>query len=548
MEALRGKLQRLKFAAVLAIACALYILALSPSFFSVCEAAYPLNEIKDIRYFASTNYIRVVLDLALDGKFRNNELKEFRKMYVDLENSRLGALSKKTIYIDNSIIKRVRVGQFEPTTVRVVFDLGDFKEYKIFTMSDPARIIIDVYGIDETNATVSGTNTGETNKGEEYHSNTERSTPSQYVHGQDEPAGETGSRETKSHKELPREGPSKEPASLNNHAIEKQPEKPQEKTQEKQSARSPEKTSEKPQVSMQPNTSIQPPSDSGNQTIATARAKSTPLEKNKTVKKFKGTAGEKGKGKGKNEDIAFARKKIVLDPGHGGHDPGAMSKDGLKEKDITLDIALYTAKILRNKYGFDVYMTRDKDVFIPLDERTAIANSKNADLFVSIHVNANNTPSVKGIETYFLNFTNSEESMKVAARENDISMKKMKKLQSELGIILASLARETKRDESLRLAHILQDAIVSNLKKKYKGVCNNGVKKGPFYVLVGASMPSALVEVSYITNENEEKLLNSDSYKQDMALSIARGINQYVMSLPESPEYAKLGKVRSEAD
>ncbi|KJU84976.1 Cell wall hydrolase/autolysin, catalytic domain protein [Candidatus Magnetobacterium bavaricum] len=216
----------------------------------------------------------------------------------------------------------------------------------------------------------------------------------------------------------------------------------------------------------------------------------------------------------------------------------------MKEKHIVLDVALRLAKLLRDKYHYEVFLTRSKDVFISLEERTAIANSKAADLFVSVHANANNTPSIKGIETYFLNFTDDKEALRVAARENAISITKMKQVQSELGVILASLARESKRDESLRLSHLIQKAIVSNLNDKFGGVVDNGVRQALFYVLVGAAMPSTLVEISYLTNAQEEKLLKTKAYKEELANSIARGIGQYVSTLPDAPEYASASAVK----
>ncbi|MEJ2684527.1 MAG: N-acetylmuramoyl-L-alanine amidase [Candidatus Sulfobium sp.] len=222
---------------------------------------------------------------------------------------------------------------------------------------------------------------------------------------------------------------------------------------------------------------------------------------------------------------------IVIDPGHGGHDPGAIGPHHLCEKDVVLDIALRLRKILSANPGLKVYMTRDKDVFIPLEERTAIANSKNADLFVSIHANASSSRDARGIETYFLNWTDNEEAMKVAARENQISLKnmqKMKKGNSVLGMMLSDLKRENKRDESLRLASYIQKMLVGDMSRDYKGVVDLNTKWAPFYVLLGAQMPSVLVEVSFISNPHEAKMLSEKGYREDLAKSIADGIDEYM--------------------
>jgi N-acetylmuramoyl-L-alanine amidase len=242
--------------------------------------------------------------------------------------------------------------------------------------------------------------------------------------------------------------------------------------------------------------------------------------------------------------LRSAKKIIVIDPGHGGHDPGAIGPDKLCEKDVVLDIALKLKKILSADPDIKVYLTRDKDVFIPLEERTAIANSKNADLFVSIHANASTSRDAKGIETYFLNWTDNEEAIRVAARENQISLKNMKNMKKDndvLDIMLGDLMRENKRDKSLLLANYIQTTLVHDLSRDYRGVVDLSTKWAPFYVLFGAQMPSVLVEVSFISNPHEEKLLSKDVYRKSLAESIADGIGKY-MSKAGSQTVAGIGQ------
>lgn len=239
------------------------------------------------------------------------------------------------------------------------------------------------------------------------------------------------------------------------------------------------------------------------------------------------------------------KKRIVLDPGHGGHDPGAIGPNKLCEKDVVLDIALKLKEILSEDPNLEVFLTRDRDVFIPLVERTAIANSKNADLFVSVHANASPRKDARGIETYFLNWSDDVESMKVAARENQISLKKMKEMKNEMDFLdaeLASLKRDHKRDESNRLANYIQMAMVGGLTDKYPRVVDLRVKWAMFYVLFGARMPSVLAEVSFISNPLEEKLLSKDNYRDDIAKSIASGITRYMSSLPGAQTVANVRK------
>jgi N-acetylmuramoyl-L-alanine amidase len=243
-------------------------------------------------------------------------------------------------------------------------------------------------------------------------------------------------------------------------------------------------------------------------------------------------------GKTKNvdkPDMNFVKRRIVLDPGHGGHDPGAVGPKNLYEKDVVLDIALKLKKVLMEDPFNEVFLTRDRDIFIPLEERTAMANRKNADLFVSIHANASPRREAKGIETYLLNWTDDEEAIRVAARENAISLKKMRAMNRQVDIvdvIKSDLIRENKRDESIKLANYIQRSLISNLDSDTKQVLNLGVKQALFYVLFGAKMPSVLVEVSFISNPEEERLLSNDAYRTEIARGIAKGLNTYLTSAP----------------
>ena len=243
-----------------------------------------------------------------------------------------------------------------------------------------------------------------------------------------------------------------------------------------------------------------------------------------------------GKGKkAEKPDRSSAKRRIVIDAGHGGHDPGAIGPDGLYEKDVVLDIALRLRKILAADPANEVFMTRDRDVFIPLEERTAIANRKNADLFVSIHANASPRRQTRGIETYLLNWTDDEEANRVAARENRISLKQMKAMNRKMDIvdvIKSDLLRENKRDESIKLANYIQRRMVSGLADDQRREHDLGVKQALFYVLFGARMPSVLVEVSFISNPEEEHLLSEDSYRTKIAEAIAEGLDTYISSAP----------------
>ncbi len=351
--------------------------------------------VKNIRYWSSPDYTRVVIDLTNSVEFFRNRLSNPDRIYFDLKNTSIEKEIKTILTVGDGVLKKVRASQFDNETVRVVLDIEEISDFKTFMIDDPVRLVVDLHG-----------KTKDTDK---------------------------------------------------------------------------------------PATTI-------------------------------------------------TRRRIVIDPGHGGHDPGAVGPNNLYEKDVVLDIALKLKKILAEDPLNEVFLTREKDVFIPLEERTAIANRKSADLFVSVHANASVTRRARGIETYLLNWTDDEEAIKVAARENKISLKKMKALNRQMDIvevIKSDLSRSHKRDESVNLANYVQRSLITNLEVNYGHVLNLGVKQALFYVLFGAKMPSVLVEVSFISNPEEERLLSRGAYREDIARAIADGLNSYMSSAPVIQRFAE---------
>jgi len=220
-------------------------------------------------------------------------------------------------------------------------------------------------------------------------------------------------------------------------------------------------------------------------------------------------------------------RRIVVDPGHGGHDPGAVGPSGLQEKDVVLAIGLKLRELLRDELGLDVVMTRSTDVFIPLEERTAIANKVNADLFLSVHANAAANRSAAGIETYYLNLAKTEKAAQLAAKENGTSLEKVSVLQA----ILFDLMANYKLNDSAHLADEVQKALHKKARSHYSDAKNLGVKQGPFYVLVGATMPSILVETAFLSNALEETRLKDTAYQEMTAQGILEGVRGYISSL-----------------
>ena len=224
--------------------------------------------------------------------------------------------------------------------------------------------------------------------------------------------------------------------------------------------------------------------------------------------------------------LGLSVSRIVIDPGHGGRDPGTIAK-GLTEASLTLDVALRLEKLLQKELGIEVVLTRRTDAYIPLEERTAIANRQNADLFLSIHANSSRNNIARGIETYFLSFASSPEAEALAARENSASEREMHQLPD----IIKAISLNNKLDESRDLANMVQDALVGTLKKTNKEVRSRGVKKAPFVVLIGAEMPSVLAEISFITNKQELQLLKTAAYKDKIAQALYNAVLRYRKSL-----------------
>ena len=220
-------------------------------------------------------------------------------------------------------------------------------------------------------------------------------------------------------------------------------------------------------------------------------------------------------------------RKIVLDPGHGGKDPGAIGMGGVAEKDIVLSVAKRLAVKLRKEMGVEVVLTRTDDRFIALEDRTAIANAEDADLFISLHMNASPNRAARGVETYYLDNTTDEASIRLAARENSTSRKNV----SDLQFILSDMTQNLKLEDSVTLAHRLQSSMVSTIGGHMREVKDLGVKKALFYVLVGARMPSVLVEMFFITHSEEGRAMSQSKLQDAMADALYDGIHQYNRSV-----------------
>ncbi len=227
--------------------------------------------------------------------------------------------------------------------------------------------------------------------------------------------------------------------------------------------------------------------------------------------------------------------RVVIDPGHGGHDQGSTGPGGLLEKDLVLDVALKLGKLIEDRLGSEVIYTRDDDTFVPLESRTELANEKKADLFLSIHANSSPYPSVSGVETYYLNFASTRDAMDLASRENAGAQESI----HDLGDIIQKITRHDKAEESKDFAGKMQAALYSAAVRSNPSARNRGVKKAPFVVLIGATMPSILAEIGFISNAREEGLLKRSDHRQKLAEALYRGVARYAETLSHFQVAAK---------
>jgi N-acetylmuramoyl-L-alanine amidase len=214
--------------------------------------------------------------------------------------------------------------------------------------------------------------------------------------------------------------------------------------------------------------------------------------------------------------------RVVIDPGHGGHDTGTIGPSGLMEKELALDVATRLGELISERAGSEVIFTRTDDSFVALEERTALANEKQADLFLSVHANSSRLKTARGVETYYLNLTADREALEVAARENAASQKSIHELED----LLARITLTEKIAESREFALQVQRSLHAAL-----SVRNRGVRKAPFVVLIGARMPSVLAEISFLSNARDEKLLKTPAHRQKIAEALYAGLTGYARSL-----------------
>jgi N-acetylmuramoyl-L-alanine amidase len=480
------------------------------------------NRVTSIRHWSTPEYTRVAIGLEKPIKFDSQRIEHPERIFFDLLETSVTPSLLKSVDVDDGLLKKIRVAQFQPGKSRIVLEVEDNSEYTTVLLADPPRLVIDVRGKNKAAQTSA--------KAEEADSENGKLSQDVPVTRTSPPAS-TGKVGSTANNPLPVTG-----NSISNSSV---PQKivVEAKEDDPQSAATV-ATLEPPVVKPAAKSAAALP---GSTMSLPASGRSGNRGKLKPVVVFPDVHEASPTANGDRSLIrALGLKigKIVIDPGHGGHDTGTIGPNGLEEKDLVLDVGRRLGKLLQGRMGADVVFTRKDDTFIPLETRTSIANQEQADLFVSIHANSSRDPDARGVETYYLNFTSSAEALDVAARENAASDKSIHELQD----LVKKIALKEKIEESREFATNVQRALHTGLAVKSPGVRDRGIKKAPFIVLIGANMPSILAEISFVSNPGDERRLKTSDYRQRIAESLYRGISKYVSGLSGVKVASKIDK------
>jgi N-acetylmuramoyl-L-alanine amidase len=481
-----------------------------------------LAHVTGIRHWSTPDYSRVAIDLEQEVKFQAQRIDNPDRIFFDLCDAKLAStLVGKSFEVEDGFLKKIRVAQFSSKCTRVVLEVDHVSDYNAFLLPNPSRLIVDIHGQQQTQAArkkAPPATSDETVAWEDKDdADGSQSAPATQAASPDaSPAPETKKTEV---------GKATKPAPPVKKIVEADDSDDVHDTVKLAS-----KTARE---------TMTPPSTVSKSRTRAKRGRHGQAEEPKVLaREAKPTAsGDRSLIRALGLKIG----KIVIDPGHGGHDTGTIGPNGLTEKEVVLDVGRRLGRLLEQRMGADVIFTRDDDTFIPLETRTAIANQEQADLFISIHANSSDDPAARGVETYYLNFTSSRDALEVAARENAVSDKSIHELQD----LVKKIALKEKIDESREFAGDVQEALHSGLSARNAGIRNRGVKKAPFIVLIGANMPSILAEISFVSNPTDERKLETAAHRQRIAESLFQGISKYVgglsgvkvaSRLPKNPE------------
>ncbi len=518
-----------------------------------------LPRVTGIRHWSTPDYTRVAIDLEDAVQFTSQRISHPARIYFDLRDSRLAStLVGKSFDVDDGFLKKVRVAQFAPRRARIVLEVDNLSDYDAFLLPNPSRLIIDIHGKNEHGkiakkaAEAEAENTYPQDKDSEDKDEvgdnevsavSSSIAPKEFASSSDSAEKEPGDKASSS---MPAATVTTAP---HNGIVKRIVEADDEDDDAAESSPAPaaKRTIRRLQLAdsgesesgdLKTDSALSQSRSDRRASIQKPSSRKLTPDANPTefsVREAKPTgAGDRSLIRALGLKIG----KIVIDPGHGGHDTGTIGPDGLEEKDLVLDVGRRLGRLLESRLGAEVVYTRKDDTFIPLETRTAIANQARADLFVSIHANSSHDPDARGVETYYLNFTSSPEALEVAARENAVSETSIYELQD----LVKKIALKEKIEESREFAWDVQECLHAGLAAKSPAIRDRGVKKAPFIVLIGANMPSILAEISFVSNPTDERRLFTGEHRQRIAESLYRGIAKYANGLSGVKVASKIDK------
>jgi N-acetylmuramoyl-L-alanine amidase len=432
-----------------------------------------------VRHWSLSDATRVAIEVSGEFEFKTDRLHNPERVYYDIQNARPRIQSKRVWAqtVDDKLLQKIRVAETTPGVTRVVLDLSGDMQATTSQLTNPDRLIIEL-----------------------------RPSPTP-------PAIPTT---------LPPITTPPVPAPTVSRPEPVTPRAPVPTQAERETILPPTPVKE---------TKAARPEPAVTTAAKTPKAEIFPMEMAKAAKRTSSGSTSLVRA------LGLKVGRVVIDAGHGGHDQGTEGSRGLLEKDVVLDIALRVGKLIEERLGAEVIYTRSDDTFIPLETRTAMANERKADLFLSIHANSSPVSRIAGVETYYRNMTTSRDALDVAARENATSQRSIADLEDLLHKVMIG----DKVEESKEFAGRVQSALYAFSARNFPGTKDRGVKKAPFVVLAGAKSPSVLVEIGFLSNSREEALLRRSDYKQKLAEALYRGISRYAESLSHVAQVAKAG-------
>jgi len=503
-----------------------------------CPAAARPVGLRAVRFYSTPHSTTITVELDAAVTPRKGSVGNPPRVFFDLPETRVQIPGRGThvIPVGDGVVSQIRVAQFSPSVARVVLELEDDASVEVSVLTDPVRLSFEV----RPRIPIA-------------------SKPAPKAAERPAPAGpEAPSFETRQAPAAAKPGASEPPRAAVVLANPVEPAAPAPMLAEPslskgtQPAEAAEKPASKPTTSAKPAPGTLPESTvaattkpetrptpaaatTAKKPVLAPAPESTLAEAAKPAPEPESSEGSKpvpaarnsGGGRSLTRALGLKLSRVVIDPGHGGHDEGTRGPTGLLEKDLVLDVAQRLGALIEERMGAEVVYTRATNVFVPLEERTAIANRAEADLFLSLHANSSPYKAISGSEVYYLSFTTSKEALDLAARENASTGQSIHELED----LLKKIALSEKVTESSEFASRIQRELYGTWNKLSGVTRNRGVKKAPFVVLIGANMPSVLAEIGFISNPHDESLLKTPEQRQRIAEALYRGVSAYAATL-----------------